>query len=309
MAKGVEDTAFYRWHRLVALNEVGGDPTHVRRPARGVPRLRRPAAAGLAGHDDDAVHPRHQALRGRPGAAGRPVRAHRRSGPRRSARWTEQALPAPLRRGLPGPGDRVPDLADARRHLGTAAADRRRPAAARTWPRRPARPSATPRGPARTRLRRGGRRRSPRPCWPTRRCSGDVARFGALLDPAGPGHRPGPEAGAADHAGRPRRLPGLRDGRPVAGRPGQPPRRRLRRPPRAGWRGWTPGEKPRDLGGREAARHLARAAAAPRPPGLVRRAGVRLRARADVHRQRARVRPRPAVGTAAATAPPRRRPR
>jgi (1->4)-alpha-D-glucan 1-alpha-D-glucosylmutase len=27
MAKGVEDTAFYRWNRLVALNEVGGDPT------------------------------------------------------------------------------------------------------------------------------------------------------------------------------------------------------------------------------------------------------------------------------------------
>ncbi|MGF1647650.1 MAG: malto-oligosyltrehalose synthase [Kineosporiaceae bacterium] len=29
MAKGVEDTAFYRWHRLVALNEVGGDPTRL----------------------------------------------------------------------------------------------------------------------------------------------------------------------------------------------------------------------------------------------------------------------------------------
>lgn len=27
MAKGVEDTAFYRWHRFVALNEVGGDPS------------------------------------------------------------------------------------------------------------------------------------------------------------------------------------------------------------------------------------------------------------------------------------------
>ena len=26
-AKGIEDTAFYRYHRLVALNEVGGDPT------------------------------------------------------------------------------------------------------------------------------------------------------------------------------------------------------------------------------------------------------------------------------------------
>ncbi|MDP9393935.1 MAG: malto-oligosyltrehalose synthase [Actinomycetota bacterium] len=28
MAKGVEDTAFYRWFRLSALNEVGGDPAH-----------------------------------------------------------------------------------------------------------------------------------------------------------------------------------------------------------------------------------------------------------------------------------------
>lgn len=28
MAKGVEDTTFYRWHRLVALNEVGGNPQH-----------------------------------------------------------------------------------------------------------------------------------------------------------------------------------------------------------------------------------------------------------------------------------------
>jgi (1->4)-alpha-D-glucan 1-alpha-D-glucosylmutase len=27
MAKGVEDTAFYRWNRFVALNEVGGDPS------------------------------------------------------------------------------------------------------------------------------------------------------------------------------------------------------------------------------------------------------------------------------------------
>ncbi|MFO7974951.1 MAG: malto-oligosyltrehalose synthase, partial [Candidatus Hydrogenedentota bacterium] len=28
MAKGLEDTAFYRYHRLTALNEVGGDPSH-----------------------------------------------------------------------------------------------------------------------------------------------------------------------------------------------------------------------------------------------------------------------------------------
>ncbi|WP_433204739.1 malto-oligosyltrehalose synthase [Dactylosporangium sp. CS-047395] len=29
MAKGVEDTAMYRWNRLIALNEVGGDPSRV----------------------------------------------------------------------------------------------------------------------------------------------------------------------------------------------------------------------------------------------------------------------------------------
>ncbi|MEU4193235.1 malto-oligosyltrehalose synthase [Kribbella sp. NPDC026611] len=28
MAKGIEDTAFYRWFRLTSLNEVGGDPEH-----------------------------------------------------------------------------------------------------------------------------------------------------------------------------------------------------------------------------------------------------------------------------------------
>lgn len=33
MAKGAEDTAFYRYHRLVSLNEVGGDPAVLGRPA------------------------------------------------------------------------------------------------------------------------------------------------------------------------------------------------------------------------------------------------------------------------------------
>ncbi|PZG14045.1 malto-oligosyltrehalose synthase [Micromonospora craterilacus] len=32
MAKGVEDTAYYRWTRFVALNEVGGSPTHFGTP-------------------------------------------------------------------------------------------------------------------------------------------------------------------------------------------------------------------------------------------------------------------------------------
>ena len=35
MAKGIEDTAFYRWHRLVALNEVGADPSLGEHPGVG----------------------------------------------------------------------------------------------------------------------------------------------------------------------------------------------------------------------------------------------------------------------------------
>jgi (1->4)-alpha-D-glucan 1-alpha-D-glucosylmutase len=34
MAKGAEDTAFYRWNRFVALNEVGGDPSRFGVPPR-----------------------------------------------------------------------------------------------------------------------------------------------------------------------------------------------------------------------------------------------------------------------------------
>ena len=45
MAKGVEDTAYYRYARFVALNEVGGDPAHFGIP---VDRLPRPAGARRA---------------------------------------------------------------------------------------------------------------------------------------------------------------------------------------------------------------------------------------------------------------------
>jgi (1->4)-alpha-D-glucan 1-alpha-D-glucosylmutase len=38
MAKGVEDTAFYRYHRLISLNEVGGDPGTFGRPVDGFHR-------------------------------------------------------------------------------------------------------------------------------------------------------------------------------------------------------------------------------------------------------------------------------
>ncbi len=45
MAKGIEDTAFYRWFRLAGANEVGGDPAE---PSIGVDAFHRYAAARLA---------------------------------------------------------------------------------------------------------------------------------------------------------------------------------------------------------------------------------------------------------------------
>ena len=41
MAKGVEDTAFYRWLRLASLNEVGGDPAHLGTSVDGLHRWNR----------------------------------------------------------------------------------------------------------------------------------------------------------------------------------------------------------------------------------------------------------------------------
>ena len=47
MAKGVEDTAFYRYVRLLALNEVGGDPGRFGLAVEAVPRARTPSARAL----------------------------------------------------------------------------------------------------------------------------------------------------------------------------------------------------------------------------------------------------------------------
>ena len=48
MAKGVEDSAFYRWSRLAALNEVGGDPARFGSDGRrsSTPRRQRRRSAG-----------------------------------------------------------------------------------------------------------------------------------------------------------------------------------------------------------------------------------------------------------------------
>jgi (1->4)-alpha-D-glucan 1-alpha-D-glucosylmutase len=105
MAKGVEDTAFYRYNRFVALNEVGGDPTEFGvtpsafHEACTTRQERWPLAmTALSTHDTK----RSEDVRGARGAAG--------GVGRRRARVDG---PAPST----GPQHRLPVLADARRRL------------------------------------------------------------------------------------------------------------------------------------------------------------------------------------------------
>ena len=113
MAKGVEDTAFYRWLRLTALNEVGGDPDRFTLPVDEFHRANLEREARFPNHLLATPDARHQAERRRPRADRRAGRAGRRVG-RGGARL------APARRPERG----LPALADARRRL----ADRARAA-------------------------------------------------------------------------------------------------------------------------------------------------------------------------------------
>ena len=74
MAKGLEDTAFYRYNRFVALNEVGGHPDSfgVSMPAFHKANAQRASRSphAMLGH----LHARHQARRRCSGAARRAVR-------------------------------------------------------------------------------------------------------------------------------------------------------------------------------------------------------------------------------------------
>ena len=91
MAKGVEDCAFYRWTRLTSLTEVGAEPSQFAITADDFHAAQRQRLADWPDYHDHAVHPRHQARRGRPGAHLGDLRAPGRSGPRRSASGTGSA--------------------------------------------------------------------------------------------------------------------------------------------------------------------------------------------------------------------------
>ena len=221
MAKGVEDTAFYRWNRFVALNEVGGDPAgSASRPPSSTPALAA-ARGGLAGHDDHAVHPRHQALRGRARPARRAGRDPRRVGapaaPLGGARTRcptgslELLAWQSLVGAWPIPAERLAA------YLGKAAKEAKVvtshvdpmpevDAAIAAWPEQ-----------VLGRRRAGGGDRGVR----------RADRRAGLVQLAGP------EAAAARRARRARRLPGHRAVRVLAGRPGQPAPGRLGGAPRA----------------------------------------------------------------------------
>ena len=64
MAKSLEDTAFYRYHRLLALNEVGGDPAAKALSVDAFHGDDADARQSMAARHDRDRDPRHQARRG-----------------------------------------------------------------------------------------------------------------------------------------------------------------------------------------------------------------------------------------------------
>ncbi len=169
MAKGVEDTAFYRWQRFVALNEVGGDPARFGTTPEELHAAAERTRRDLAGHHVGAVHPRHQAQRGRPDPAARRGRGPRALGRRRPrlARGRRAAAP-----GRPG----------RRRHRAAAVADPRGHMAHHRGP--PARlpGEGDPRGQAPHHLDQPGRGVRGAP-WPTWRAASSPTRPSPATSP------------------------------------------------------------------------------------------------------------------------------
>ena len=69
-AKGIEDTTFYIYNRLAALNEVGGEPDHFGGSPEVLHKQNGARLAEFPHCDAGDLHARHQAQRGCAGAAG-----------------------------------------------------------------------------------------------------------------------------------------------------------------------------------------------------------------------------------------------
>ena len=222
-AKGVEDTAGYRWSRLVSLNEVGCDPDWL-----GTEPEEFHAAAGrlaadwpatmttLSTHDtkrQEDVRARLAVLAEMPAEWGR-----------RARQWHERAVTLGFFGAVAAAVDPDTEYLIWQTLVGAWPISGERLAAYLTkaireakrrtsWVGRPTR-STRPRCSA---WRPG---RSTTPGWPSR--SPD---FVAEIAADAAGQLAGRQAGAAHHAGRARRVPGLRAGRAFPRRPGQPARR------------------------------------------------------------------------------------
>ncbi len=228
MAKAIEDTAYYRYVRLVGLNEVGGDPTRVGVSAADFHAFAQGPARAVTRDDDDALDPRHEAGRGRARPTLRAVRAPRGVGDlgaHRPRRW-----PAPVRAdeldvlteyflwqtvvgAWPISEERLQGYAlkairESKLYTRWTEPDEAYEAAVERFV------SGVVTSPEIVCARRGVGRGD---------ATGD-ARRGARA-----------EARAADDARHPGRLPGHRPRRPLPRRPRQPPARRLRRAHAAGW--------------------------------------------------------------------------
>ena len=285
MAKGVEDTAFYRYARLLALNDVGGDPgrfgigVDAFHAANAIRAERFPRGLLVTQTHDTKrsgdVRARIGALASMPDAwcervrrwlalTGGP-RARRRAGPTRSATSSSRRW---WGRGRSSPSASPP-----------------------TWRRRCARPSARRAGSTPTRSGRRACRRSAPACTSTPAFRADFEPFAAEVARAGDRMALGQLLLKLTVPGDPRRLPGRRAALAVAGRPRQPAAGRLGAPARAARR--AAARRGADRRDAEAVADRARAGAAPPARGGVRgrlraaggrRRGVRVRAR----RRRAR---------------------
>ena len=213
IAKGVEDTAFYRYNRLLALNEVGGDPGRWSRLGRGLP-CREPGARG--------------ALPTR--------RCSRRRRTTRSARATSARGSSPLTwmpdewaafvHGVRVPGDVDPNDAYLVLQTLVGAWPLTRSVSTATWRRRSGRGSCARTGSTRTSATSGASRSSR---WSLAEVVAAVRRAGCAARRA---DRARADAAQAHVPGRPRHLPGRRARVAEPRRPGQPPARRLGRTPR-----------------------------------------------------------------------------
>ena len=223
MAKGVEDTASYRWVRLVSLNEVGGDPGTIGLPPE---ELHAFAAVALQRHPTGMTAlSTHDTKRSEDVRARLAVLSELPQDWAETMRALREASAAYRSREVDGRVELL-RLADPGRHL----ADHPGAAARRTSRRSCARPSCTARGPPRTRRTSPRCRTSSRRLLARPRGGPPPGRLERADGRCGPGDHARAEAAAARPARRAGRVPGLRVGDADPGRPGQPAAGGPRRP-------------------------------------------------------------------------------